>query len=905
VTQEIGARWSAIARAAEGEGDLDAAIADLYRMQADVPGRSYLAAGLLRVLMQTNTYASLNRPRDVERLLAIADDDPPAGPTWRRTRAAVRALVLMQLAIDQRLTDPRAALRELDELERSAVGEPGPELVIATARPAIELLRALREGDEAAIRDMPSGVARLREQVAHLPDSGTVTDALAVAVDLMAAHRRGGDVWEHMEQLKSTVDKLPAGHPLHAALADATVMAAPLRGLMGAEPGAASAVSDADVAALEARARAAGLSDADRVAACAVVAGVLLRGGVETDRARVDRAITWMRAALDVRVTDAAQRAVYLQGLALGLFRRSELTNARADLDEAAGLLEEARTLAGGPQHPMWAAINEMLSYTESRGGAAPSAARRTSLEGLRGHVWRVLTQSDLSAASLAARDAAEHAVAAARGFLRDNQPAEALAALDAGRGLALFAATEQRNVAHRLREAGLDDLAERWRVAAARGDPAQLSGELRHEVLAALAGHSSAARLLDAPSVVEVRDALATIDADVLVYLVPGEQAWPGFAVTVPRDGPPGFASLPNLVVDKDVELERYLKALDTRDGAHRELEPRPGRTFEDCLATLCDWAWRAAIGPLLERYLPSVHLARADRPPRVVLIPMGTLSRVPWHAARRGDGAYAIELAAFSMAPSARMLCRSAAADPVLQAPVGLVVGDPDTRRPGQAQPEAPDLLAARLEAYAVHRSLYPGGRYVGRRPDGRVSPSGAGTRSDVRDWLTSGAPGVGGTLHLACHGVVRPGAGTSYLLLAGGERLTAEELIGLMETAPERTIGLVVLAACRTAQSVTGYDEAYSLGTAFLAGGARSVLSTQWSIPDRDTSVLMFMFHHLLIAEHRPAWDALRRAQLWMLDANRVVPTGMPPRLRQELDGSDPSAVVSWAGFIHSGQ
>jgi CHAT domain-containing protein len=309
--------------------------------------------------------------------------------------------------------------------------------------------------------------------------------------------------------------------------------------------------------------------------------------------------------------------------------------------------------------------------------------------------------------------------------------------------------------------------------------------------------------------------------------------------------------------------------------------------------------------MGPLIETFLRRLQRP-AHRPYRLVLVPMGDLARIPWQAARRPDGRYAVELAAISQAASARMLCRSAALPEVAPSPTGLVVGDPDTTDPETGRHEV-DLVAARLEAYAIRQAFYPGARFVGRGPDGASRTSGAGTAAEVREWLTAAGPVRGSMLHLACHGYVRtegdrPGA---HLALAGGERLTAEELVAVMGSAPERAVGLVVLAACRTGLSMNGYDEAYSLGTAFLAGGARSVLSTQWSIPDRATSVLMFMFHHYLRSERRPAWAALRQAQLWMLEPDRAIPDGMPATLRAGLSTTGLRDVVAWAGFIHWGQ
>jgi hypothetical protein len=316
-----------------------------------------------------------------------------------------------------------------------------------------------------------------------------------------------------------------------------------------------------------------------------------------------------------------------------------------------------------------------------------------------------------------------------------------------------------------------------------------------------------------------------------------------------------------------------------------------------------LCDWAWRAAIGPLLERGLAGARGpagGQADPLPRVVLVPVGELARVPWAAARRADGTYAVQLGTFSQAASARMLCHSARLAPVPHAPMGLIVGDPDTHGKGGV------LRAARLEAYAVQQTYYRAGRYLGRWPTDGPSPAGAGTAEEVRAWLADTGPAAGATLHLACHGVVRadPGAATSYLLLAGGERLSAEELAELVP-APGRAVGLVVLAACRTGQSINGYDEAYSLGTALLAGGVRSVLSTLWAIPDAATSALMFMFHHHLADGGLAPREALRAAQLWMLDPHRAWPARMPVQLRRELAAEELPKVAAWAGFVHWGQ
>ncbi|MEV4351877.1 CHAT domain-containing protein, partial [Actinoplanes sp. NPDC049596] len=388
-----------------------------------------------------------------------------------------------------------------------------------------------------------------------------------------------------------------------------------------------------------------------------------------------------------------------------------------------------------------------------------------------------------------------------------------------------------------------------------------------------------------DPPAPGEVGAALRRVEADALVYLVPADGVVPGYAIVVSARGEVSYSALPELRLDAAPDLDAYLAALPRDMSAVDSPAPPLGGRLD----ALCDWAWRAAMGKIYRGHL--ARLTPPGRPPRVVLVPMGVLARVPWHAARRRDGTYAVQLMAISQAASARLFCFSAGLAAVRPEPLGLIVGDP-----------AADLPFARAEAYGVHRSFYLGARYAGRRPDGSHGHAGAGTRKDVRQWLASTGPGAGSMLHLACHGVVAADQADprSYLALADGE-LEAAELGGLLD----RPLGLVVLSACSTGREVTGYDEAYSLGTAFLAAGVRSVLSTQWRIPDDGTAAMMYAFHRGLMTGGLTPWAALRNAQLWMLDPRRRVWPDMPPALREQAERADASAVVNWAGFVHWGQ
>lgn len=729
----------------------------------------------------------------------------------------------------------------------------------------------------------------------------------------MAANERGDGLAASLDRMRLAAEQLPPGE-LRALAGEAAATVSSI--LAMSTDGSAERVDDERLRQLQDQAEQPGLGNADRALQHAQVAAAALRGSQETDLGRVDTGIAHLRRAVEVAGPRDPQRVFHLTGLALGLLRRGELVNATADLREAESLLEEARSAAGGPAHPMWQMVNEMLSDVRRSLGEGQDG-HRLALEGMRGHVWRVLAERDLEGATVAVRRAATDAVDTARRCLIANDPAGAITALDAGRGLALFAATTVGTFAQRLEEAGDPVLAERWRTAVAAGDPAQLPSDLRRAVLRTVTQQGSAGDLLDPPGFDEIQRALVAIDADALVYLVPGTGVTPGYAVCAPATGPPRYLVLPNLKnIEDDPDITRYLRAVNRRDlaAAGEQVPVDLGRDLGGGAAAgsaaalaksvdgVCGWAWDAAMGPLIEGLLPRLPPPGSGRPQRLVLVPMGDLARIPWQAARRPrDGRYAIELIAISQAVSARMLCRSAALPPVPLSPGGLVVGDPD------AGEGVLSLRAARREALAIRDVFYLGARYVGRRPDGSTSPSGAGTAAQVRAWLTASGPAAGAMLHLACHGFVRAGSEhpTAYLLLARGEKLLAEKLIEPMAQAPERAISLAVFAACHTGVSMTGYDEAYSLGAAFLAADVRSVLCTQWGVEDEETSVLMFMFHHFLHSARLPAWAALREAQLWMLDPGRIVPDDMPKPLRERLDPDKLSAVVAWAAFVHWGQ
>lgn len=111
----------------------------------------------------------------------------------------------------------------------------------------------------------------------------------------------------------------------------------------------------------------------------------------------------------------------------------------------------------------------------------------------------------------------------------------------------------------------------------------------------------------------------------------------------------------------------------------------------------------------------------------------------------------------------------------------------------------------------------------------------------------------------LHLACHASARAdNPDFSALHLHDG-------LLNLHEVAARPLQArLVVLSACDTLISqVAPGDELIGLARGFLLAGARAVLATLWSVPDRSTADCILAFHQAL-ARGLPPARALQQAQ-----------------------------------------
>ena len=146
-----------------------------------------------------------------------------------------------------------------------------------------------------------------------------------------------------------------------------------------------------------------------------------------------------------------------------------------------------------------------------------------------------------------------------------------------------------------------------------------------------------------------------------------------------------------------------------------------------------------------------------------------------------------------------------------------------------------------------------------------------------------------------------------------------LTAEEVQSLDLRGTE----LVVLSACETGLGQGDYGQGVmGLQRAFQAAGARAVVASLWRVDDAATTVLMEQFYTNLWSKKMPKLEALRQAQLTVLNNPGLVtarraelakqrgidekPEKLPEggQIAPPNAGATRSDPALWAAFVLSG-
>ncbi len=325
-----------------------------------------------------------------------------------------------------------------------------------------------------------------------------------------------------------------------------------------------------------------------------------------------------------------------------------------------------------------------------------------------------------------------------------------------------------------------------------------------------------------------------------------------------------------------------------------------------------------------------------------RVFISPDGALNLIPFELLRDPEGKYLIETYTFNYLAAGRDLAGFGEKKASAEKP--LLLGDPDFDL--DTKQRASVLANAGLSsntAVAATRSAELGGMHFKRLPGTRKEVSSIDDligkdrcevlfdRSALEEVLQSHkAPRI---LHLATHGfflkdqevVAMPGfRGVGVmemdqpfvrplgpivtvenpllrcgLALAGANRagsaekggdgiLTADEVLNLSLRGTE----LVVLSACETGLGEVKKGEGvYGLRRAFAQAGARSLVMSMWSVPDRETKELMVAFYRNALGGKMDRCQAMRQAALMQKEV-----------VRQRYDQDIP---YYWGAFVFLGQ
>ncbi|WP_214106762.1 CHAT domain-containing protein [Acrocarpospora catenulata] len=257
-------------------------------------------------------------------------------------------------------------------------------------------------------------------------------------------------------------------------------------------------------------------------------------------------------------------------------------------------------------------------------------------------------------------------------------------------------------------------------------------------------------------------------------------------------------------------------------------------------------------ALGAIL--WDPIAGLLPADPDIPVTLVPHDDLLRLPFHALLDGDGRHLVARHATTVLPAAAilppLLARAAAYERERPSRICALV-DPEPM-PDDFTP-LPTLRAG----FGVVSGLFAEAEIY------------RGAEATV-DALRAGAARRPSVLCLATHAQALPGDPmASFVALASG-KLRADAVPEL-----ELPVPLVVLAACETGAGRVTADGIVGLSRAFLSAGPVGVLMTLWPVVERASLRLLRRFHELRLGTPRGNAQALRAAQLSLVESG-VSPT-----------------------------
>jgi len=231
------------------------------------------------------------------------------------------------------------------------------------------------------------------------------------------------------------------------------------------------------------------------------------------------------------------------------------------------------------------------------------------------------------------------------------------------------------------------------------------------------------------------------------------------------------------------------------------------------------------------------------------LVFVSSGILERVPWAALYdREQKRYVAEDVIVMSAPSATLFALTAVGGGSSHARRALIVGNPKIT---STFVDLPVLRGAEAEAHTI-AEYYPAHTLLlgADATRGRIHREAATCE----------------VLHFAGHAVSSETSDNqSFLVLAPAEGDSGVFYARDIAKLDLRNTSLVVLAACGTIRGSTVHiDGMPSIGRAFIAAGAATVIGTLWDIDDRRSAALFERIHRD-VSSGTPVAQAVRDAQL----------------------------------------
>jgi hypothetical protein len=176
----------------------------------------------------------------------------------------------------------------------------------------------------------------------------------------------------------------------------------------------------------------------------------------------------------------------------------------------------------------------------------------------------------------------------------------------------------------------------------------------------------------------------------------------------------------------------------------------------------------------------------------------------------------------------------------------------------------------------------------------------------------WPAARTTGPDGTRHYAVEDAVFSYAASARQLMGAVRRPGrpwADSVLLIADTAGDLPMAAIEARELRRLfypadLTDVDHDEALTLASALLAAGAAGVVGTRWPVDDLAAAELTVAFHHFLGREGARPADALRSAQLWMLDRGRRPLEDLPAELAVPATAGRLGRVRCWAAFAYQG-